>query len=723
MAEMVCPVILCGGSGTRLWPLSTPKVSKQFLALTSEKSMIEETNDRFLHSEHSDLIFAPARIVGSTRHQAILNDKLPNAQKILEPVGRNSAPAVAAACLAADPDDLILILPADHDIRDVTAFHAAIAAAVVAAQAGSIVTFGIQPTYPATGYGYIQIGLDAEKTAITPVEKFVEKPDLKTAERYLATNNYLWNAGIFLFKARVMTEALATFVPNVLSGVESAMKSDEAGITHLDAGAFSTVQDISIDYAVMEKARNVKTIPVDMGWSDVGGYHALHELLTDSPDENHVHGRAIIRNSTGSYVRSEGPAVAVNGVSDLIVVATSDEVMVTSMKEDAAAKSLGQTVQSERFALGFSNQLKERVRSWLWQAFEVWSKAAWDPKMGGFVEQIDMAGNPDSHANRRVRVQARQVFSFAKAIDLGWPETEIARDLIDRGLSYMDTKLRHPDRGWVHVVAPNGSVVDQKRDLYDHAFIILAGAAAYRSTGSALGLKIAEDAMSFINSALKDPEHGGWRESDPDSAPRRANPHMHMLEAMLALHDATGDVSALKLAGEIVTLFESRFFKPQADIIAEFFDAEWQLETPLSQAIFEPGHHYEWASLLHMYDQVAGHDSESWRRRLINQANREGLNSATGFARNAVRVNNDVVDENSRLWHQLERFRALCLHPSTNSVQDRENLLRSIFTTYLDDGPRGGWIDCVDARGNALSEYVPASMLYHLATAFSPILI
>lgn len=722
MTYVIHPVILCGGSGTRLWPLSTPQTPKQFLALTSSKSMIEETAERFQSTDRADLEFASLLVVGSKRHEQLLSETLTGAEMILEPMGRNSAPAVAAAAMARGPDDLILILPADHDIRDIPAFHDAIAIAAEAAEAGDIVTFGIEPTHPATGYGYIKaVASNAQDRALA-VDAFVEKPDMDTAQSYLDAGSYYWNAGIFLFKASVMLDALEAFAPDVSAGTRSAMVEARDGKINLDSEAFAATPSISIDYAVMEKVTNVKTVPVSMGWSDVGGYRALHELLTENEADNYTTGPVHVQNSSGLYVRSEGPIITVNGVSDLVVVATNNEVMITPKENDAAVKDLGKVAQNQGQILGISPKLRDKVRDWLWTAFDVWSEKAWDLKHGGFVEQLDMAGNPDREAPRRIRVQARQVFSFAKAIEMGWPGHAKARKLVDMGLSHLDANLRHPKGGWVHTTGADGQPIEEKRDLYDHAFVILAAAKAYEVTRAEQALKIADDAISFIDNQLKDHEHHGWFESLPRSNPRRANPHMHLLEAMLAYHSATGCPNAIARAGQVVRLFEAKFYNPATDVMAEYFTNDWQAETPADATIFEPGHHYEWATLLLQYEALTGHDTLSWRRRLIRCADQIGINPTTGFAFNSCLASGNPKNANSRLWVQLERMRAYQFHKDIASSQRAQLFLKSIFSDYLDPGPKGLWVDELDSHGLPVSEVVPASMLYHTVTAFESML-
>ncbi|MEL6826347.1 MAG: AGE family epimerase/isomerase [Pseudomonadota bacterium] len=718
MTFTIHPAILCGGAGTRLWPLSTPQTPKQFLSLTSTQSMIEETAMRFQSTQRSDLEFAKPLVVGSKRHEALLRKQLPDADMVLEPMGRNSAPAVAAACLSRAPEDLILILPADHDIRDIDAFHDAIAIAAQAAEDGAIVTFGIEPTHPATGYGYIKTAGKTRSSLARDVEAFVEKPDSKTAQSYIDAGTYYWNAGIFLFKANVMSAALERFVPEVYAGTRKAMGDQIRAKIDLIAETFAETPSISIDYAVMEKASNVKTVPVSMGWSDVGGYRALHELLTNNASENYTSGPVHVQNSTGLYVRSEGPAIAVNGISNLVIVATDGEVMITPKNDDAAVKALGKVVQSDRYALDFSSALRERARDWLWTAFDVWSKIGWDPVRGGFVEQLHMDGTPDVDAVRRVRVQARQVFSFAKAIEMGWPGSQAAKALVDKGIDFIDTRLRHDDGGFVHLIDADGDPLDKRRDLYDHAFIILAGSAAYSSTGNLTALQLAQDALEYINSNLKDELHGGWFESSEFELPRRANPHMHMLEAMLELHKATDSQAALQHASEVVHLFETKFFNPKTDILAEYFNADWSCRESDDWVTWEPGHHYEWATLLSQYDAISGHDSLSYQRRMMRRADQSGLNSKTKFAFNALRAEKTLLNANSRLWHQLEMFRAHLIIPGLISRSETEALLRRVFEAYLQKGPSGGWLDEISERASDNSSVVPASMLYHVVTAF-----
>lgn len=709
------PVILCGGAGTRLWPLSTPSRPKQFLTLLSSDTMLTATAKRF-QASLGEARFAAPIIIGSLQHEDLIGQSVPAARIVLEPFGRNSAPAIAAACLAAgEGDQLILILPADHDIRDVAAFHRAIDAAVPAARSGSILTFGIEPTHPATGYGYIRLG---PGDTVHDVERFVEKPDEATAKAWLAEGGYVWNAGIFLFRADRMIEALDQHAPEILPAVRAAFPAREEGIIRLAAEAFGKAPDISIDHAVMEHARDVRVVPVSMGWSDVGGFRAIFDQLAPAPSGNVAIGPVHIRDSSGIYARSEGPTLTVSGVSNLTIVATPETVMVLPMGDDASVKIMGELVQRRRDVMTVDVPSQVRARDWLETAYTTWSDAGWDEGGGGFVEQLHPDGAPDISADRRVRVQARQVFSFARAHAMGLCNPGRALYLVEQGLDYIDQSARHPDGGFVHLLHADGQIADPRRDLYDHAFIILAAATAHGVTGNPAYLALAQDTLGFVNSRLRAPCGRGWIEGLPEVPLRRSNPHMHLLEALLSLHAVSKDASVLALADHVVGLVERHLFLCEADVLCEAFDAELRPSVPVAELAFEPGHHYEWASLLALHDRLRHRDTLSWRRRLIRQADLRGCHPQSGLAMNEVRADGRPLNPRHRAWHQLERLRAVMLHPGTSGPGTPARILDAIFRYYLDGMPPGTWKDEIDASGHATRAEIPASMLYHFTTAF-----
>lgn len=331
----ILPVILSGGAGTRLWPLSRAARPKQLLALTGEKTMLELTAARVLGEA-----FSPPVVVCNARHADEIAAQLgPGARLILEPAGRNTAPAVALAALQGPEDELLLVMPSDQLIGDATAFAAAIAAARPAASDGWLVTFGIAPTHAETGYGYIKRGA-ALGEGVWAVDCFVEKPDFETAKAYLAEGGYSWNGGIFLFRADAYLAALGEHAPDILARCREAMGGArrQDGRVHPAAEAFAASPSESIDYAVMEKAGRVAVVPVAMGWSDVGSWDALHEISDKDADGNSLAGEALAIDADNNLIRSSGPVVTVVGVDNLIIVATSDAVLVLPRGESQRVK-------------------------------------------------------------------------------------------------------------------------------------------------------------------------------------------------------------------------------------------------------------------------------------------------------------------------------------------------------------------------------------------------
>ena len=355
----------------------------------------------------------------------------------------------------------------------------------------------------------------------------------------------------------------------------------------------------------------------------------------------------------------------------------------------------------------------------LWDAFETWAELAWDKDNCGFVECLDLSGLPDIDAPRRVRVQARQIYSFARAIKLNWPGEKRARTHVEQGLEYLNTTCRHKDGGWVHTLDSQGGVIDPTRDLYDHAFVMLAGAAAFEATGSKPALQMAKDALSFIDNHLKDEQRGGYYDSTSNRDIRRANPHMHLLEAFLELYAATNDQDYLDRASQIAALFETHFFSAQENTLCEFFNPDWTPVKGDNGRAFEPGHHYEWSTLLAIHDQITGRDTASWRRRLILQADRYGIDAASGLAHNSVLPDGTAINDGRRIWQQFEMFRAKLWHPETVAPGDSDRIFETINKTYFSSMPKGTWLDETDANGHPISTAIPASILYHLVTNLS----
>jgi len=323
----ITPVLLSGGAGTRLWPVSRNERPKQFIALTDDRTMFALTLARLegLPGATAPLVVANAAHADLVRAQADGAMTL-----ILEPCARNTAPAIALAALALEAQDgTLLVMPSDHVIADVPAFHAVIERARPLAAEDWLVTFGIEPDAPETGFGYIALGGELAP-GVHQVERFVEKPDLDRATAMLAAGGHVWNAGIFLFSARAFIAALARHQPAMLAAARAAMADAvrTGDMIAPAAGSFAACPSDSIDYAVMERADKVACAPVSMGWSDVGSWDALHALGRKDADGNILQGAASAIDSQGCLVRSDGAHVTLVGVQDLIVVATGDDVLI-----------------------------------------------------------------------------------------------------------------------------------------------------------------------------------------------------------------------------------------------------------------------------------------------------------------------------------------------------------------------------------------------------------
>ncbi|MFQ3595700.1 MAG: mannose-1-phosphate guanylyltransferase/mannose-6-phosphate isomerase [Sphingomonadaceae bacterium] len=358
MAYDIYPLLLSGGSGTRLWPLSRADVPKQLQAVAQEGTMLQETAQR-VGARVGDFACAAPLVVCGEAHRFLVGEQLlqvgiqPTAI-LLEPQGRNTAPAAALAAqhLAAQglDDRLLLVMPSDHLVTKPEAFRKAVARAVPAARAGRLVTFGITPSEPATGYGYIQPA--RTEGDVRPVARFVEKPDAATAARYLDAG-YLWNAGIFLFRADSYLAALERHAPDVAAAVAAASAQAQSdGLFVRPGEAFAGAPSISIDYAVMERADTVSVLPVEMGWSDVGSWDALWRVAVPDADGNVVRGEGALISCRDSLVRNDGgPFIAALGVSDMVIVSTADAVLIAPRARAEEIREVVETIEARGLEL------------------------------------------------------------------------------------------------------------------------------------------------------------------------------------------------------------------------------------------------------------------------------------------------------------------------------------------------------------------------------------
>ncbi|HSC74697.1 MAG TPA: mannose-1-phosphate guanylyltransferase/mannose-6-phosphate isomerase [Pseudomonadales bacterium] len=378
---MIIPVILSGGAGKRLWPLSRESHPKQFLPLFDGKSLFNLTLAR-VQAEG----FAAPMVICNSEHRFMAAEQLGSVESriIIEPCSRNTAPAVAIAALAAQPDDILLVLPSDHLFTDADAFRTMMLAARPLAEAGHLVTFGVQPVFPATGYGYIKRGTAVNAGNGFYVEKFVEKPDAATAQQYLISGDYLWNCGVFMFRAAALLQAMRHHAPAVIDACTKsyAAHTVDLGFIRLDNHAFAAAPDISIDYAVMEHTDKAVVVPCHTAWSDVGSWSSLADSMEKDSDGNVVRGDVVLQNTQNSTVFAEEKLVVVMGVDNLIVVETDDAILVAPRAESENIKKIVETL---------TEQQRSHVRSHR-KVYRPW----------GFYDSI---GEGDRHKVKRITVK------------------------------------------------------------------------------------------------------------------------------------------------------------------------------------------------------------------------------------------------------------------------------------------------------------------------------
>jgi mannose-1-phosphate guanylyltransferase/mannose-6-phosphate isomerase len=365
----IIPVILSGGSGTRLWPLSRKQYPKQYLPLVGDKTMLQET---ILRLNGLDGLASPV-IICNADHRFLVAEQcqhidIINPTILLEPIGRNTAPAIAAAALQSikqSNDAVLLVLSADHTIQNVKAFHKAINIAAKQAQDGKLVTFGIVPTDANIGYGYIKSSKD-DNDGVYKVEEFVEKPDSITAQSYLDKGDYLWNSGMFMFRANTLIDELTTHSPDIVKSVNKSIDNatQDLDFIRLDKQAFESSPSDSIDYALMEKSNNVVVVPLDAQWNDIGSWSALYDIGTKDNNGNVIQGEVFTEETINTYINATHHIVATIGVKDLVIVDTPNATLISTKDKAQSVKKIVEQLQQQ----GREEQLSHRkvYRPWGW---------------------------------------------------------------------------------------------------------------------------------------------------------------------------------------------------------------------------------------------------------------------------------------------------------------------------------------------------------------------
>ena len=352
-------IILCGGSGTRLWPISRTLMPKQFVKLFDDKSLFQLTAQR------NNKLCEKLYIVSNTEQYFLAVDQLNDdtSQFLLEPVGRNTAPAIALACMDIDPEEIVLVTPSDHLIKDEEAYEKSVQRAKTLAKEGNLVTFGITPTHPETGYGYIEVeGED--------VKSFKEKPDVKTAQRYIDQGNYAWNSGMFCFKAGIYLEELQKYAPEMYTSVQEAYQQSQEIATNQKRITYEAMRAIpsdSIDYAVMEKSNRVKVVPADISWSDLGSFDALYDELPKDCDGNTKNDKYISIDSKNNLIMTDNKQVATIDIEDLIIIDTPDALLISQKGASQKVKEVVAKLKDKKSELTNIHTLAHRP----WGTYEV----------------------------------------------------------------------------------------------------------------------------------------------------------------------------------------------------------------------------------------------------------------------------------------------------------------------------------------------------------------
>lgn len=711
------PVIMCGGVGTRLWPASRPSRPKQFVPLAGNRTLFQEAALRVspLAAEGGRLV-----VVGGLKHRDAIVAQLAeiglDAQVLLEPEARDSAAAMAAAAAwvaRTDPAGVIAFVASDHHISDHEAFRGAVRQATDAARDGRIVTLGVRPTEPSAAYGYIR----PAGRGLSPVERFVEKPDRAVAARYIKAG-YLWNSGNFISRADVLLAELERYAPGLVEAVTAALPVGDGAMQSLGA-AFATAPKISIDYAVMEKTQHASVLEVAFAWSDLGAWDAI--AATGEGDV----GAHVFEDAEGCLVRApDGVLVAALGVRNLAIIVEPDAVLVADLSRAQEVKRVVDRVRtiSPRhldFAQAETPSLSAAAGEfarWLrLHALPLWS-AQGQKETGAFEEVLTQDGRVVA-SSRRTRVQARQIYVFAEAGRLGWagPWPRAVRT----GLDCLNAAHMKPDGLVRAILGADGSVLDDAARLYDQAFVLFALAAVERA-GLAVGARAQAVAL---RDALKAFEIGGPGLCETGDQPYQSNAHMHLLEACLAWEvlDPQGGWEAW--SDRIVELAMTRFIDPQGGFLREFFDKQWRPAAGDDGRLVEPGHQFEWASLLACHGRRRGQTEALATARRLYEFGAKGVHPQSGVSMDALLDDGSILSDRARLWPQTERLKAALVLAETAADGERGRLLadarQALAALQAYFTPEGLWRDKRLSDGRFIDEPAPASSFYHIMAAFA----
>jgi mannose-1-phosphate guanylyltransferase/mannose-6-phosphate isomerase len=720
------PIIMCGGPGARLWPASTASHPKPFIELLPGLTLFRKTLQRVTSVVGSA---APVAITGRAHaEQAVEQMRMSGIDGVVlaEPAGRDSAAALLAAALwiaREDPGAVALAVASDHHIPDDEAFAAAVAECLPAAMRGEIVTFGVRPTFAATGYGYIESGEILEAGSdVRRVRRFVEKPDISTAKT-MVREGYLWNSGNFMFRLDAIIAEARVHAPDLLAVVEAAVAeaTPERGAIRLGP-SFLNAERRSIDVAVMEKTRRAAVLPIDYVWSDLGSWDAVWELSDRDPEGNAIDGDAVVVDSRDCLVRATpGRRLVAIGLNQVAVVMAGDSVLVSGFGgADLMKPALNALAALPAPPPGATPVIAARLARWFdLEALPAWWIFGADHLDGGFHETLDMRFHAP-RSIRRVRVQARQVYVYALAGRRGWSGPW--RDAVDHGLDYLDRFYSRPDGLFRSVVEPAGAPGDDAAVLYDQAFVLLAlatvaGAWPARAQDmEARGVRLLA-AIDRVFGA------GNFDYLAVEGAPvRLTDPVMHLFEASLAWVAVRDAEPWSTLADGLARRFLDRMLDLSSGHIFETFASDWRPYPEPEKRLLMPGHHFEWAWLIERWSRLRGHSGAGAAARALFLAGEAGVDPRTGRVFDLIDERHSPVGAGSRLWPQTERAKAALLLGDTPSGQRTIYLAAAreaaaVMERYLRQDARGLWTDALDADAAPLDEVALASSFYHLAGA------
>ncbi len=712
------PVIMCGGAGTRLWPASRPSRPKQFIPLAGNRSLFQDTASRVadLAADGGRLI-----VIGSLAHKdticAQLDDIEVDAQVLLEPQARDSAPAMAAAAawvLRHDPQGVIVVVASDHYIPDAEAFRAACTVAARGARAGRIVTLGVKPTEASSAYGYIK----PAGSGLSEVDAFREKPDAATAAGYIDAG-FLWNSGNFITTAATLAAELTSHAPAVQAAAIASLPAADGQSVQVFGESFAEAPRISIDYAVMEKTRLASVLEVDFSWSDLGAWDAI---ATSGEGDTGIH---IFEDAEQCLARApDGVLVAALGVQNVGIIVEADAVLVCDLSKSQDVKKIVERIRTTSpkhldFEIAQPESLEvgaRRFADWLrLRALPAWGTLGFSAD-GGFAESLTLNGRAVV-APRRARVQARQIFVYAEAGRLGWRGPW--RSIVSTALTRLYESYLKSDGAARTLLTTEGDPLDETSMLYDQAFVLFALSAA---KGAGLDDPSLDERALRLRATLTRGVLSNGAMLENGDHPFQSNAHMHLLEACMAWEETSGDPGWASLSDQIAALAMDVFTDAEGGFLREFFGEDWRPASGDDGRLVEPGHQFEWAWLLTRYSVARGDARALATARRLYATGRVGLGERPRIVYDELNDDMTIRSHRSRLWPQTEWLKAALILAEQSVDGERSELLADAAAAqralWLYLTPDGLWRDKRLAGGAFIDEPSPASSLYHIVAAF-----